>query len=86
MQCYDGIVMYGHASVGYTGFKDSDLLTGTSYDGLTAMEWRAFSPSQVEFIGPVPSAPIQESLNRPTDYRVIWDHGDAHFVLRTIGS
>lgn len=70
---YDGIVMYGHTSVEYSGITDNDFMTGTSYNGLTAMEWRAFDASQIQYIGPVPNKPIHESLDTPTSFNIVID-------------
>lgn len=79
---FDGIVMYGH-NQGPSYTDDEDVMTGTSYDGITVMEWRALHPSQIEFLGPAPMGAIHESADPMFDQLYAAIYRDKAFARET---
>lgn len=79
---FDGIVMYGH-NQGPSYADDEDVMTGTSYDGITVMEWRALDPSQIEFLGPAPTGAIHESSDPTLDQLYAAIYRDKAFARET---
>lgn len=79
---FDGIVMYGH-NQGPSYADDEDVMTGTSYDGITVMEWRALDPSQIEFLGPAPKGAIHESSDPMLDQLYAAIYRDKAFARET---
>ncbi len=79
---FDGIVMYGYNSTPEYA-DDEDIMTGTSYDGLNVMEWRALHPSQIEFLGPAPKGAMHESSDPMLDQLYAAIYRDKAFARET---